>query len=122
MSFFYKKKSEQAHHKPEGMFKFMAVTSVQGKIVVAFSNMNICKWDANLWDVVFSPSPPPPPLYFEAIALTAMPICFRHNMEETTNSGGMRFFQKLDERYRAYCMTSAVAANQCDNILPWKHL
>ena len=98
----------------------MAVTSVQGTIVVAFANMNICKWDGNLRDVVVSPNPPP--LHFEAIALTMMPICFRHNVVERTNSGAMRFFQKLDERYRADYIASAVAANQCDKFLFWEHL
>jgi hypothetical protein len=50
------KKKVKAYHKPEGMFKFMTVTSVCGKIVLAFTNMNISQWVGNLWYIVVPPS------------------------------------------------------------------
>lgn len=45
-------------------------------------------------------------LHFDAVALTASPICLRHTMDETTNGGSKRFFQEVwsEVKGRLHCL------------------
>jgi hypothetical protein len=115
ISSFCQKKSEQAYHKLEGTFKFMTVSTVQ-----RYNRRGIQKYEylqmgwKSLGQFCLPPLPLPRSsqsanwqgnfseitwysgtysnLHFDVIALTARLICFRQSKQETTNSGGMRFF------------------------------